>query len=975
MTATTPLFSITGSIIEYIGTSGSSFEWKDSSGNSLGSTSSLDTSQLLVGDYELYVDAATSPLTIGIRDESSSTILTDGSLDLSAETAQYLVWNSATQESGFAQSSLSGFDSTNLVVTGDETLQFLSGGTEIGGLVENVGGFNQVYDGTKSVFLAGFDAVAAQQDFFWLKTDVYAPNDGNTIFDVTGTPFTTDVLDVVVATLPTSEATITGGVDFFDASNVKVATYTTALDQTDIDEGFTGKVVVYDGSTSNIVTKEYYLTGVENISFDVSGGTTPYPYEVPAPTGPAPGSTNSAPTGDVVITGTVADGATLTVDTSNLVDADGIDPATITYQWQVDTIDVTGANSATYTVKAADVGKSITVQFSYTDNGGTDETVTSQPASNGGGDSVPTPDLVIDSAGTYTLTAPDGDNYVKVADDIAGTVSVDGGTGFDVLEMGDAFTMADRVIRDPADDNSYILQVNKGYDGFLDIGKATNSGNGSFTFTRFDQPGSGSVSATFTISNFEMLKLINPDPNSDEGDDNLPLIAGNVSGGALRGTPWDDTLTATLADGLKVDGVEGFDTLSLGSGTSTVSSTSVTPATTTDPTYYNFTLDNGTAIAISRNPWLDQSSQPEEYFDLKVAITANSVTNTVSVKGIETLIVDGASINLHRILDDEYFAEIKQLDSNAEEHLGHPDDDWKDNSPTNQDAAEADLKLGDPTRTTDHTLFGHDDDFYFGSAGSEVRLTEELRGGHGNDRLIGRGGKNLLDGGDGYDEVSYEFAHAGVHVDLFKTSEQETGVSSDTLRHVENIRGSFDSDILGGNGRQNSVDADGGDDFVDGGRGHDNLMGGFGFDTLIGGLGNDVIEGGDDDDVLSGGIGADTFVFNVTGGGDVSHLGTDAITDFNSFADTIELVMDSNDGTAFLAALDAATDAAAKDNAINQYVKLTYDQTNDATMVTVDLGTTGAPQDNTLAYLEGIDLSLATASDFVMADILTAATV
>lgn len=870
MTATTPLFSYDGSTITFTGT-GDSYSWSNST-----TGAALSTAGLAVGNYTLTVTASnssTSEYVVGIRDENSSTILADGSLDLSAETPQYLVWNSATQEPGFAQSSLSGFDSTNLVVTGDETLQFLSGGTEIGGLVENVGGFNQVYDGTKSVFLAGFDAVAAQQDFFWLKTDVYAPNDGNTVFDVTGTPFTTDVLDVVVATLPTSEATITGGVDFFDANNVKVATYTTALDQTDIDEGFTGKVVVYDGSPSNIVTKEYYLTGVENISFDVSGGSDPYPFDVPDQSG----------------------------------------------------------------------------------------------SSGGGGDSVPTPDLVIDSAGTYTLTAPDGDNYVKVADDIAGTVSVEGGAGFDVLEMGDAFTMADRVIRDPSDDNSYILQVNKGYDGFLDIGKATNSGNGSFTFTRFDQPGSGSVSATFTISNFEMLKLINPDPNSDEGDDNLPLIAGNIFGGALRGTPWDDTLTATLADGLKVDGVEGFDTLSLGSGTSTVSSTSVTPATTTDPTYYNFTLDNETAIAISRNPWLDQSSQPEEYFDLKVAITANSVTNTVSVKGIETLIVDGASIDLQRLLNDHFRSEkLAEYSGKAATIDTHPEDQWT--VTTTEEEAEGSLRLDQSLSNTDKVLIGADYEFELNS----VRLTEELRGGDGNDKLLGMGGKNLLDGGDGYDEVSYEFAHAGVHVDLFKTSEQETGVSSDTLRHVENIRGSFDSDILGGNGRQNSVDADGGDDFVDGGRGHDNLMGGFGFDTLIGGLGNDVIEGGDDDDVLSGGIGADTFVFNTSMGGGATNLGTDTITDFNSFVDTLEFVMASDDGSSFKSEFEAAAQNA-KAGVIDTHVKLAYDSVGGFTTVTVDLSSDGS-QTYEIAHLEGIDLSGHSASEIFSLDILTSPT-
>ena len=69
----------------------------------------------------------------------------------------------------------------------------------------------------------------------------------------------------------------------------------------------------------------------------------------------------------------------LTADPSGIIDADGLTTATFTYQWlRVDADGVSnetpiGANAATYTLAAADAGKKIKVQVSFTDDGGTAE--------------------------------------------------------------------------------------------------------------------------------------------------------------------------------------------------------------------------------------------------------------------------------------------------------------------------------------------------------------------------------------------------------------------------------------------------------------------------------------------------------------------------------------------------------------------------------------------------------------------------
>ncbi|MDQ7076634.1 MAG: hypothetical protein Q9M45_02120 [Robiginitomaculum sp.] len=67
-------------------------------------------------------------------------------------------------------------------------------------------------------------------------------------------------------------------------------------------------------------------------------------------------------------------GQTLTADASSVADADGLGISS--YQWSV-----SGATGTSYTLTQGDVGASITVTVSYTDGGGTDESVTSAATS------------------------------------------------------------------------------------------------------------------------------------------------------------------------------------------------------------------------------------------------------------------------------------------------------------------------------------------------------------------------------------------------------------------------------------------------------------------------------------------------------------------------------------------------------------------------------------------------------------------
>ena len=82
---------------------------------------------------------------------------------------------------------------------------------------------------------------------------------------------------------------------------------------------------------------------------------------------------NHAATGEPAISGTAQAGQALSADASPIMDADGV-PSSFTYKWfRVDPdgtsneAEISGETAATYTLSAADAGKKIKVQVSFTD--------------------------------------------------------------------------------------------------------------------------------------------------------------------------------------------------------------------------------------------------------------------------------------------------------------------------------------------------------------------------------------------------------------------------------------------------------------------------------------------------------------------------------------------------------------------------------------------------------------------------------
>ncbi len=96
-----------------------------------------------------------------------------------------------------------------------------------------------------------------------------------------------------------------------------------------------------------------------------------------------PAPPNNAATGSPVITGTAQVGETLTADTDDIQDTDGIVTSTLIYQWFANDGTENTANesatSSTYTLVTDDEGKTITVQVAFSDEFGYTEALTSAP--------------------------------------------------------------------------------------------------------------------------------------------------------------------------------------------------------------------------------------------------------------------------------------------------------------------------------------------------------------------------------------------------------------------------------------------------------------------------------------------------------------------------------------------------------------------------------------------------------------------
>ncbi len=132
---------------------------------------------------------------------------------------------------------------------------------------------------------------------------------------------------------------------------------------------------------------------------------------------------NSPATGAPTISGTAQVDETLTADISGIADEDGLDNVSYSYQWiandaSADT-DISGQTGSTYSLVSADVGKTIRVRVSFTDDRGHEENLVSAATTA----VQPRPNSPATGAPTISGTAQVGETLTA---DISGIADEDG---------------------------------------------------------------------------------------------------------------------------------------------------------------------------------------------------------------------------------------------------------------------------------------------------------------------------------------------------------------------------------------------------------------------------------------------------------------------------------------------------------------------------------------------------------------------
>lgn len=141
---------------------------------------------------------------------------------------------------------------------------------------------------------------------------------------------------------------------------------------------------------------------------------------------------------------------------------------------------------------------------------------------------------------------------------------------------------------------------------------------------------------------------------------------------------------------------------------------------------------------------------------------------------------------------------------------------------------------------------------------------DSLNGGDGSDRFDGGPGPDDLIGGAGEgDQAQYRSRTAGVNVSLDGVPDDgEPGERDNARADLESVYGGSGDDRLVGNGARNDLQGLLGRDTILGGPGADWLRGWQGDDTLHGGDGDDFLEGYQGRDTYSGGAGIDEVTYD-----------------------------------------------------------------------------------------------------------------
>jgi VCBS repeat-containing protein len=269
---------------------------------------------------------------------------------------------------------------------------------------------------------------------------------------------------------------------------------------------------------------------------------------------------NDAPTGLPAVSGSSTEGQVLTASTSGIADVDGLVGVPFNHQWQVSAdgltgwVDISGATASTYTLDSAQVGKYVRDKVTFTDQGGTLETLFSAASSSIAG-VVPQVDS-ISRAGSAAVSG----SATSVVYNVTFNVAVTGVGADDFLLTTTAGNAAGVISSISGSGSSYQVTVNTlTGDGDLRL-DLKSSGTGIASGSATAIAGGFTAGQAYTLDHTPPSLTAVSLPNSplkvgdtqtvtftvaDDGGSPLFLVSGTVGGYSLSGLTRVNSTTYT----------------------------------------------------------------------------------------------------------------------------------------------------------------------------------------------------------------------------------------------------------------------------------------------------------------------------------------------------------------------------------------------------------------------------------------------
>ena len=360
------------------------------------------------------------------------------------------------------------------------------------------------------------------------------------------------------------------------------------------------------------------------------------------------------------------------------------------------------------------------------------------------------------------------------------------------------------------------------------------------------------------------------------GDDKVNELKGNSGDDILRGGLNDDTLFGGLDDDTLFGGL-GDDTINGEGGIDTANYSDIVNSDSLDPTKG---VTVSLAIDSSQDTGIAGSDTLTEIENLVGTIFNDTLTGNISnnsllgESGNDTIITGGSNNGFDYVDGGAGEDLLSYKDETQSVFIDLEDTEVQDTGVgrvevrniENVEGGEGSDRISG-SNILDNTLYGNsgndilngrsgndflyggnDDDSLYGEEGNDYLEAGEgddlleagegddtLYGNEGDDSLIGNAGDDYIDGGTGTDTIDYTTSLNGVNLTLGETGVVATaniGTETDQVVDVENIIGSDNNDVLGGNSLNNTIISNAGNDTLKASDGLDRLEGGTGSDTV-----------------------------------------------------------------------------------------------------------------------------------------------